>query len=759
MKTLEYPVLHLQRADGQFIGILLGGETQAVAGSREKLLQKIQQHLRQDYRRYGIFPQAGSKRPRLKVLKVLHQPTYWDNRGVYPLPYTLPVPIPTIYGPHPDGHFECYLPIFGQRFTYFDERHLQALATHIANNRLNNMTPEEVFQYMEYTDAELSFVSLRVHDDEDGTGEWKDDFYQRRIPQLKKLAEQYPFPRAVRRHLSMTPDAAWELEDKVEEVVDKILSGKANVLLAGPPGAGKSAVLQQAIRRIETRTRHWKPGPTFWRIIPQRLTAGAKYLGEWQEQVESLVEELERVNGILWVIAVARMLEIGGEGPEDSVAAFIGPLLQQRKLQIIGEVSPQELESIRRFLPGFAENFQIVYLETLPEEKIQRILERFAEFARQRMRIPIDREALDMSYRLLQRFFPYEQFPGKAIRFLGRCISDAQIAGRSLIDKQAVVSTFRTQTGLPELFLRDDIPLDEEELRQFFQQRIVGQPRATEQLQQLVKIFKTGLNNPDRPIATLIFAGPTGVGKTASAKALADYFFGKGQRKSPLIRIDMSEFQHAFQIYRLIGQGRESGQLIKEVRERPFSVLLLDEIEKADRSIFDALLGVLDEGILVDAFGRITNFRNTIIIMTSNLGAAETRSVGFTDTTHPEELYQSAIRRYFRPEFVNRIDGVVLFDPLGPREVERICRKELKELRKREGFIKNGIQLEYSEALIQRLIRVGFDPRYGARPLQRAIEQYIVNPFARWLLEEPRQQCTVRLDYTDELTFSVLEES
>jgi len=173
------------------------------------------------------------------------------------------------------------------------------------------------------------------------------------------------------------------------------------------------------------------------------------------------------------------------------------------------------------------------------------------------------------------RYYPYESFPGKGIKFLGQCVSDAQMNAAITIGKKDVIQNFIKQTGLPELFLRDELLLDKDELNNFFASRIIGQHEAIKHLSGVVKVYKAGLNNPNKPITTMLFAGPTGVGKTASAKALANYFFGKGQKKSPLIRIDMSEFQYPSQIHRFIGAGREVGKLVQEIRERPFSVLLL----------------------------------------------------------------------------------------------------------------------------------------------------------------------------------------
>ena len=195
----------------------------------------------------------------------------------------------------------------------------------------------------------------------------------------------------------------------------------------------------------------------------------------------------------------------------------------------------------------------------------------------------------------------------------------------------------------------------------------------------------------------------------------------------------MSEYGGFDAVYRLLGppQG-EPGPLVKQVRRQPFSVLLLDEIEKAAADVFDTLMGVFDEGRLTDQYGRVTNFRSTIIVMTSNLGAGQSRSVGFAESGGP--AYQDVAMKFFRPEFFNRMDAVVTFRPLLPESVKQIARRELDAIAKREGLVRGGVSVRWSEALVEHLAAVGFDARFGARPLQRAIEREVVAPLARWLL-------------------------
>lgn len=751
MERKEYPLLYFDLKENTVLGVLVGTEYQSVDKDLKTLKNTMGNYLKGQYKKHDIYPYMDIVTPKLKVVEVSIRPAYKDDGGSYPLSHTLNVPIPVVYGENDRGYYECYLPLFNESFYYYDAKQFESLVQHFSTNLLNQLPPEQIYRYLIYKEPKLDTVTLRVKPNRDF--DWKGFQYQRQFTTLSRLAEKFPFPKQVRKAMSQFPEAAWELEDKVSEVLDKLISTRSNVLIVGPHGVGKSAVLTQAIKKITAQAKKQKLDFSFWRINPQRITASSKYLGEWEETCEALVEELIAANGILWVVNIIQLLQTGGEGAEDSVAAFLLNFLQHNKLQMIGEATPQELESMRRLLPGFVQTFQIVRLEELPEKKVLAIMERFAAFSKSNLKVAISRDAIQQAYRLLLRYYPYESFPGKAIKLLGQAVSEAQLAEKTQINKRVIIQNFIQQTGLPELFLRDDLLLDKEDLHRFFNAQIIGQPDAVNKLCSIVKIYKAGLNNPYKPINTLVFAGPTGVGKTASAKALANYFFGKGQKRSPLIRIDMSEFQHPSQITRFIGAGREPGQLVKEIRERPFSVLLLDEVEKADPSIFDALLTVLDEGILVDGYGRITNFRNTIIIMTSNLGASNIKSIGFSQTTSDESNYLSAIDKHFRPEFVNRIDGVVLFNALKKEDVLKITLKELEELKQREGFTKRQLDLHFTDSLVQHLVSIGFDERYGARPLQRAIEQSLVTPMAKWLLDNPKVRARkIAVDFNGEIS-------
>jgi len=607
MEKFVYPLLYYQLSENRVLGLLVGTHHQIIDKDIRHVKSSLTTHLKRLYKKYADYPYTPFESFRMKTFEVKVRPVYRDKNRSYPSSNMLKVPVDAVFGPTDQGHFCCFLPLLGESFYYYDSKLLLSLVQNFAMNILNKKTPDEVYRMITGLRPNLDEISLRInlYREYNFNNGWS---FTDKFKELETMAERYPQPKSLRKNMATFPEAAWELEREVEETVDKIVSTRSNILLVGKHGTGKSAILGQAMRKVTAKSS--KLDLTFWQLMAQRITARAKYLGEWQQNVEELLYELECANGILWVVDMVQLLQTGGEGPEDSVAAFLTSFLQNGKLQMIGEVTPSQLESMRRMLPGFVENFQIIELEELPEHKIQNILDKFADYCRQNMKIEIDKKSLSISYRLLLRYYPYESFPGKGVKFLSQCVNQALQDNRTQITKKEIIDNFIKQTGMPELFLRDDLLLDDEELTTYFKNKIIGQDTAIKSLSNVVKIFKAGLNSPAKPIATMIFAGPTGVGKTASTKALAEYFFGKGQKKSPLVRIDMSEFQHPAQLARFIGAGGEVGKLVQEIRERPFSVLLLDEIEKADPSVFDALLTVLDEGLLVDAYGRVTNFRN-----------------------------------------------------------------------------------------------------------------------------------------------------
>jgi len=354
-------------------------------------------------------------------------------------------------------------------------------------------------------------------------------------------------------------------------------------------------------------------------------------------------------------------------------------------------------------------------------------------------------------HRLHKRFKPYSAFPGPAANFMRALCESRSVPKRTkrTISSQDVVDLFIKQTGLPEIFLRDDLLLPLPEVRSRFEVQIIGQPTATQAAARLVTTIKAGLTDPGRPMGVFLFCGPTGVGKTALAKTLVDFCFNAGAQKERLVRLDMSEYSGWGAAERLLQnpQGQPAAW-IERVRRQPFCVVLFDEIEKAAPEVFDVLLSLLDEGRLTDRFGRVTWFRSAIVIMTSNLGSNAPASAGFSSSDIPS--FESEIAKFFRPEFFNRLDAIITFKPLSRDEVEAITRKELSDLGSREGFASVGIKLTWTDRLVAAVAAEGYDHRLGARPLQRALERIVVTPLARWKVANPLvRDTTLHLDVDD----------
>jgi hypothetical protein len=293
---------------------------------------------------------------------------------------------------------------------------------------------------------------------------------------------------------------------------------------------------------------------------------------------------------------------------------------------------------------------------------------------------------------------------------------------------------------MPLGLLSDAHQIRPTDVEEHFESRVLGQPEATQAMVDTVLVAKASLNDASKPLGSFFFVGPTGVGKTELAKALAEYLFGSRDR---LVRLDMAEYASGDSVQRLIGTawGSREGELTRRVREQPFCVLLLDEIEKAHWAVFDALLGVLDEGRLTDASGRTADFRNAILIMTSNLGAERARSSGFGfvqgDDGGKTRAYVEEAEKFFRPEFFNRINRIVVFHTLSGQTVRRIAQRELARLLERDGIVRRGLKVEVDDRVVERLASQGFHPRYGARPLQREIERTVIQPLARILVARP----------------------
>jgi hypothetical protein len=422
------------------------------------------------------------------------------------------------------------------------------------------------------------------------------------------------------------------------------------------------------------------------------------------------------------------------------IASFLRPYIARGELLAIVECTPEQVPVIEKQDPHLLEVFHPVKVDEPTPQVARRILEKSAEaLAKSGRAAAMTQTGLDALDRLHRRYAGYSAYPGRPLRFLRNLLHDYAAGGvaaqKVSASAREVAAAFAKETGLPAFMIDDAVPLDLPGARRWFAARVIGQPEAVNTVTDLLAGVKAGLNRPRRPIASLLFIGPTGVGKTEMAKSLAAFFFGDAGRVS---RFDMSEYADPVAVRRLVGGhfGSE-GLLTAKVREQPFSVVLLDEFEKADPSFFDLLLQVLGEARLTDAAGRVADFSNAIVVMTSNLGAESfqrgafglgaTRDGGVRDA---RSHFVEEVRSFLRPELFNRVDRIVPFLPLDEATVRQIVDRELALLARRDGFRLRGLELDLGPPVRDHLAAKGYDRLYGARPLKRVMERELLVPLA-----------------------------
>jgi ATP-dependent Clp protease ATP-binding subunit ClpC len=528
-----------------------------------------------------------------------------------------------------------------------------------------------------------------------------------------------------------------ELVDAEVTTLLGILAGRDGasraVLLVGPRGSGKSALIHEIVHRLAAGNPHH----CTLRITGPDLVAGSQYTGVWEGRVKELVTVASAPRPVLLVTPSLVDLSVAGRWSksDNNVAAVLSDHIERGNLTMIAECTPEAYRQLLTDEPSLLRRFTVVQLEEPSLDRTRHIVGRVAT----ERGGPISDSVLDRLVELADEYLVSEAQPGAAIGLLRRVRADVVDRAPTVSD---VLATLSRSTGVPVAYLDDAIPIDRARLRTSLEQSVMGQAEAIDAVLERLALIKAGLTDPGRPFAVLLFVGPTGVGKTALAQAIAAELFGDPAR---LIRIDMSEYATYDSFERLLGGTGRQGVLTAPVRANPFSVVLFDEVEKGHGNVFDLCLQLFDAGRLTEGTGATVDFRRTVIVLTSNVGAgvaSRTRPVGFGARELAEQSSSAAqtdeaLSAFFRPEFLNRIDRVVRFVPLDAHVLADIARRELRRVLDRSGLTRRQVTLDIDESLVSLLLQYGYSPAYGARPLKRAIEQRVLQPVA-WALAEGR---------------------
>ncbi len=585
---------------------------------------------------------------------------------------------------------------------------------------------------------------------------------------------------------------------------------KNNPILIGEPGVGKSAIAEGlALRIVGKKVSRLLFDKRVVSLDIASIVAGTKYRGQFEERMKAILNELTKVNNvILFIDEIHTIVGAGGATGSLDAANMLKPALARGDIQCIGATTLDEYRQHIEKDGALERRFQKVMVDPTSVEETIEILNNIKNRYEDHHNVIYTPEALEACAKLTARYISDRYLPDKAIDALDEAGSRVHISNINVPDsivkleekiekiKEEKISAVKSQNFELAANFRDKeknfLQLLEKEKEAWEKElishretvdenkvaevvammsgvpvqriaqaegkrlmnmssdlkgKVIGQEEAIEKIVKAIQRNRAGLKDPNRPIGSFIFLGPTGVGKTQLAKVLATYLFDS---IDSLIRIDMSEYMEKFSVSRIVGAPpgyvgyEEGGQLTEKVRRKPYSVVLLDEIEKAHPDVFHLLLQVLDEGRLTDSLGRNIDFRNTIIIMTSNIGTRQLKDfgqgVGFTtnrsaeqDNEHAKYVIQKALKKAFAPEFLNRIDDVVMFNSLDKKHIYKIIDLEIKDLYQRVEAL--NYKLKISAAAKDFIADKGFDPQFGARPLKRAIQKYLEDEMAEIIIK------------------------
>ena len=541
-------------------------------------------------------------------------------------------------------------------------------------------------------------------------------------------------------------------EDEIRRVI-QILGRrrKNNPMLVGDPGVGKSAIVEGIAIKIVTGD--IPPVLADKRLISLDLgsiVAGTKYRGDFEKRLKSIINEVaESPDVILFIDEFHTIVGAGGASGSLDAANMLKPALARGDIQCIGATTLDEFRKVVEKDGALDRRFQKIVVEHTDIPHSISILDRLKTNYEKHHNVIYTDEAIEACVRMSERYITDRCLPDKAIDAMDEAGSMVRLKNPKKtghVTAEDVACVISKMTGIPSGRVAENEGSRLMKMQERIQKRIIGQDEAVGKVVRAIRRNRAGIKDPGKPVGTFLFFGPTGVGKTQLAKSLAEYLFDS---EDNMIRLDMSEYMEKFNVSRLIGAPpgyvgfEEGGQLSERVRRKPYCVVLLDEIEKAHPDVFNLLLQIMDEGRLTDSNGRTVSFRNTIVIMTSNVGSRELEEygngMGFSTsgrnvTVNRKGVVEKAVRKAFPPEFINRVDEQVFFNSLSREDIEKIIDIELRSLKRRVK--EAGFELVVTASAKRFVAEAGYDPNYGARPLKRAIQKYIEDPVSERIIEE-----------------------